>query len=37
MNENRLFAQSRHNHLLSFLLSLKKGKIGAIFLDANQI
>jgi hypothetical protein len=34
MNENRL---SKHNNLLLSLLSLKKGKIGAVFMDANLI
>jgi hypothetical protein len=35
MNENRLFAQSRHNRLLLSLLALKKK--GANFLEANLI
>jgi hypothetical protein len=37
MNENRLFTRYRHNPLLLSLLSLKKGKTRAIFLDANLI
>jgi hypothetical protein len=38
MNENRLFVQSRHNHLLLSLLSFeRKGKTSANFLDANLI
>jgi hypothetical protein len=37
MNENWLFAQSRHNRLLSSLLSLEKRTTCANFLDANQI
>jgi hypothetical protein len=38
MNENKLFVRSRHYcPLLSLLSFFKKGKIGAIFLDANLI
>jgi hypothetical protein len=37
MDENRLFAQSRHNRLLLSLHSLKKRKTDANFLDANLI
>jgi hypothetical protein len=36
MNENRLFVRSRRNRLLS-LLSLKKWKVSAYFLDASLI
>jgi hypothetical protein len=37
MKENRLFTQSRHNHLLLSLLSFEKRKASANFMDVNLI